>query len=165
VWAVGDTGWVALYYRDDTVQVTSAAIRVGGQAYPISELTYVWHRRTRRSLRVGGRMLGRWALVTLLTAPLGFGALCAVSALFADWGERMGAALIGLAAALAIALALAPLLEFPLMALERSYDRGTAVHEIWAQCRGAEVMLVRTTDAHRFGQIYRAVQRAVENTE
>lgn len=156
---------MALYYRDDAVQVTSAAILAGGRTYPISELTYLWHRRNRRSLRVGGRMLGRWALVTLLTAPLGFGALCAVSALFADWGERAGAAVIGLAAALVIAIMLAPLLEFPLMALERSYDRGTAVHEIWAQCAGTEVMLVRTTDAHRFGQIYRAMQRAIENAE
>lgn len=150
------------YYQDDSVLVTSESIQVGGRTYPISELTYVWHRRTRRSLRIGSRLLGRWVLVTLLTAPLGFGALCAVSALFADWGERLGAAVVGLVAAAVLAIALAPLLEIPLMALERSYDRGSAVQELWVQCRGEEIMLVRSTDALRFGQLYRAVQRAVE---
>ncbi|MEJ3749335.1 DUF6232 family protein [Actinomycetes bacterium KLBMP 9797] len=153
---------MTLYYRDDTVEVTSSWVRVGGSAYSIPELTYVWHQRTRRSLRVGGRLIGRWILVTLLTAPLGVGALCAVSALFADWGQRLGAALVGLAAAAALAIALAPLLEFPLMALERSYDRGSAAYELWVQWRGEERVVLRTTDAQRFGQIYRAVQRAVE---
>ncbi|GAA4675861.1 DUF6232 family protein [Phytohabitans rumicis] len=153
---------MALYYRDDNVRVTSESIQVGGQTYPIAELTYVWHTRTRLTLRSGSRILGRWVLVSLLTAPLGFGALCAVSALFADWSERLGAALIGLAAAAVLALALAPLLEFPLMALERSYDRGTAVHEIWVQHHGAETLLIRSEDALRFGQIYRAIQRAME---
>jgi Family of unknown function (DUF6232) len=156
---------VTRYYQDDSVLVTSESIRVGGDAYRISELTYVWHRRTKRSLRVGARMLSRWMLVTLLTAPLGFGALCAVSALFADWGQRAGAAVIGLALAVVLAIALAPMLELPLMALERSYDRGTHVHELWVQCRGEERVLVRTSDALRFGQIYRAIQRAVEQNE
>jgi hypothetical protein len=36
------------------------------------------------------------------------------------------------------------------------------VHEIWARCRGTEVMLVRTDDRTRFGRIYRALQRALE---
>jgi hypothetical protein len=57
------------------------------------------------------------------------------------------------------------MLEIPLMALERSYDRGTHVHELWVQCRGEERVLVRTSNALRFGQIYRAVQRAVEQNE
>lgn len=32
----------------------------------------------------------------------------------------------------------------------------------WVQHHGREVLLLRTPDALRFGQIYRAVQRAVE---
>lgn len=161
--SVSHTEWVTLYYRDNSVLVTSESIQVDGQMYPIAELTYVWHRKSRLNLRAGSRLIGRWLLVTLLTAPLGVGALCAVSALFADWGERTGAAIIGLAAAAALAFVLAPMLEVPLMVLERSYDRGTAVHEIWAVLRGSEVLLVRSTDALRFGQIYRAIQRAVED--
>ncbi|MEE3919964.1 DUF6232 family protein [Micromonospora sp. BRA006-A] len=59
-------------------------------------------------------------------------------------------------------LALTPFLEVPLGWLDRSYERGNRVHELWVQHHGRETMLVRTPDALRFGQIYRAVQRAVE---
>jgi hypothetical protein len=148
---------VALYYRDDTVRVTSSWVQAYGLTYPLSDLSYVWHRSTRRDLRVGGRIAGRWALVTLLAAPVAVGAIW----LFTDWGL----ALVGLAVVLGLVFMLTPLSEFPLMALERSYDRGSAVHEIWVQCRGADVLLLRTNDALRFGQIYRALQRALEQTE
>ena len=50
----------------------------------------------------------------------------------------------------------------PLGWLDRSYDRGSGVTELWVRHRGADLMLLRTSDAHRFGQIYRALQRAVE---
>jgi hypothetical protein len=148
---------VAVYYRDDTVRVTSSWVQAYGLTYPLSDLSYVWHRRTRRDLRVGGRIAGRWALVTLLAAPVAVGAIW----LFTDWGL----ALVGLAVLIGLVFTLTPLSEFPLMALERSYDRGSAVHEIWVQCRGADVLLLRTDDALRFGQIYRALQRALEQTE
>ncbi|MBF9135544.1 hypothetical protein I0C86_42650 [Plantactinospora sp. S1510] len=32
----------------------------------------------------------------------------------------------------------------------------------WVQYQGQEIMLIRSSDALRFGQIYRAVQRAIE---
>jgi hypothetical protein len=34
--------------------------------------------------------------------------------------------------------------------------------EIWAVWRGKELMLLRVTDKTRFGQIYRAIQRTLE---
>jgi hypothetical protein len=148
---------VAVYYRDDTVRVTSSWVQAYGLTYPLSDLSYVWHRRTKRDLRVGGRIAGRWALVTLLAAPVAIGALW----LFTGWGL----AVVGLAVLVGLVFTLTPLSEFPLMALERSYDRGSAVHEIWVQCRGTDVLLLRTNDALRFGQIYRALQRALEQTE
>jgi Family of unknown function (DUF6232) len=110
---------------------------------------------------VGGRIAGRWALVTLLAAPVAVGGLW----LLTDWGSTVGLALVGLALVVGLVFTLTPLSEFPLMALERSYDRGSAVHEIWVQCHGADVLLLRTNDALRFGQIYRALQRALEQTE
>lgn len=152
-----NTGLVAVYYRDDTVRVTSSRVEAYGLTLPLSDLSYVWHRRTRRDLRVSGRIAARWALVTLLAAPVVIGALW----LLTGWGV----ALVGLAVLLGLAFTLTPLSEFPLMALERSYDRGSAVHEIWVQCRGADVLLLRTSDALRFGQIYRALQRALEQSE
>lgn len=149
---------MAVYYRDDTVRVTSSWVQAYGLTYQLSDLSYVWHRRTRRDLRVGGRIAGRWALVTLLAAPVVIGTLW----LLTGWGL---AVLVGLAVLLGLVFTLTPLSEFPLMALERSYDRGSAVHEIWVQCRGADVLLLRTNDALRFGQIYRALQRALEQSE
>ena len=67
-----------------------------------------------------------------------------------------------LAAFVVAGLALTPFLEVPLGWLDRSYERGNRVHELWVQHHGRETLLVRTPDALRFGQIYRAVQRAVE---
>jgi hypothetical protein len=39
---------------------------------------------------------------------------------------------------------------------------GRKAREIWAVWRGEELMLLRVTDKTRFGQIYRAIQRAFE---
>jgi hypothetical protein len=41
----------------------------------------------------------------------------------------------------------------------RSRGRG---REIWAIWRGKELMLLHVTDTTRFGQIYRAIQRTLE---
>jgi len=44
------------YYRDDAVHITSGGVQVGGAWYPLSTLTYVWHRRTGR-LRHGAYLM------------------------------------------------------------------------------------------------------------
>jgi hypothetical protein len=152
-----------LYYRDDTVQVTSESVRAGGHAVPIRELTYVWHARGRGSVREGSRLLGRGVLVFLLSIPPLIAVVCVVSLAYSaqDRGNWTLAIIIVVACVVG-ALALAPFLELPLGWLDRSYDRGARVHELWVQRQGQELMLLRTSDALRFGQIYRAVQRAVE---
>jgi hypothetical protein len=48
--------------------------------------------------------------------------------------------------------------------VDRSYDRGSRCLEIWGRVRGRDVLLLRTDNAQRFGQIYRALQRALEPT-
>ncbi|MEO3777117.1 DUF6232 family protein [Micromonospora sp. B11E3] len=154
---------MAIYYRDDAVQVTSESIRAGGHAVRIADVTYVWHARGRTTLAVRGRVLGRGVLVLLLSLPPLVALVCVVSlAWSAQDRGNWTLALLVLAACAVGALALVPFLEVPLGWLDRSYERGSRVHELWVQHHGREEMLLRTPDALRFGQIYRAVQRAVE---
>ncbi|MEU6204862.1 DUF6232 family protein [Micromonospora musae] len=154
---------MTVYYRDGAVQVTSESIRSGGRVIALADVTYVWHARGRATLGVRGRVLGRGILVLLLSLPPLVALLCVVSLVWSaqERGEWKLALLI-LAGCLVGALALTPFLEVPLSWLDRSYERGSQVHELWVQHHGHEELLVRTPDALRFGQIYRAVQRAVE---
>jgi hypothetical protein len=61
-----------------------------------------------------------------------------------------------------IGLAAAPLADVLLERIDRSYDRGSRVREIWARTPAGELLLLSTPDAARFGRIYRALQRALE---
>ncbi|PZF98362.1 DUF6232 family protein [Micromonospora deserti] len=154
---------MTLYYRDDAVQVTSESIRAGGHRVAIAEVTYVWHARGRTTAAVRGRVLGRGVLVLLLSLPPLVAVVCVLSLAWSaqDHGEWQ-LALVIVAGCAVGALALTPFLEIPLGWLDRSYERGSRVHELWVQHHGRELLLLRTPDALRFGQIYRAVQRAVE---
>ncbi len=153
---------MTLYYRDDVVQVTSESIWVGGLAVAISDVTYVWHAKGRTTLAVRGRVLGRGVLVLLLSLPPLVAVVCVLSLGWSAQDRGWAPALLTLAACVVLALALTPFLEIPLGWLDRSYERGNRVHELWMQAHGQEVLLLRTPDALRFGQIYRAVQRAIE---
>jgi hypothetical protein len=62
-----------------------------------------------------------------------------------------------------VGLAAAPLADVLLDRVDRSYDRGSRRLEIWARVRGHDVLLLHTDNAQRFGQIYRALQRAIES--
>ncbi|MEU8260724.1 DUF6232 family protein [Micromonospora sp. NPDC048999] len=152
-----------LYYRDDAVQVTSEAIHAGGHVVRLADITYAWHARGATTLAVRGRVLGRGVLVLLLSLPPLVALVCVLSLAWAaqDRGNWK-LALIILAAFVVGGLVLHPFLEVPLGWLDRSYERGSQVHELWVQHHGKEVMLLRTPNALRFGQIYRAVQRAIE---
>lgn len=157
---------VTLYYRDDTVQVTSESLRAGERIIPISEVTYVWHARGPATARDRTRRLGRGVLIFLLSIPPLVAIVCGVSLVYAahDTGEWLLVATIVAVCAVGV-LILTPLLELPLGWLDRSYDRGVRSQELWVQYRGQKVMLLRTSDALRFGRIYRAVQRAVEQRD
>lgn len=154
---------MTLYYQDDTVQVTSESIMVHGQTVRLPDVTYVWHAKGRTTLALRGRKLGRGVLILLLSLPPLVALVCVLSlAWSAQDRGNWTLALIVLAACAVGALLLAPFLELPLNWLDRSYERGDRVHELWVQHRGQDVLLLTTPDALRFGQIYRAVQRAVE---
>lgn len=148
------------YYRDDSVEITSREIQVDRRRYPLGELATVYYRDGGREL-AGWRILG--SRIALAIAPP---ALVVASIALVLLTIRMDAGgvtkLVLFMVAGLLVLATLPLLDLTLGGIERTYDRGTRVHEIWARWRGTEVMLVRTDDRTRFGRIYRALQRAVE---
>lgn len=150
---------MTIYYQDPSVQVTSGAVQVDGRHYPLAELTRVWHRRGARSWRT---VAGRGALGIALLVPLVFAAVGLVIALRVDVSAGGRVALV--LAACVVGLLAAPLADVLLERVDRSYARGTHTYEIWATWRGSPVLLLRTGDALRFGQIYRAVQRAAERS-
>ncbi|GAB3800770.1 DUF6232 family protein [Micromonospora zhanjiangensis] len=154
---------MTVYYRDTSAQVTSESIHANGMTVRIADITFVWHDRGRGTARVRSRIFTRGVLIVLLSLPPLVALVCVVALAYSAQARgRWGLAIAILAVCLAAALALTPFMELPLGWLDRSYSRGSAVQELWVQHNGQELMLLRTEDAHRFGQIYRALQRAVE---
>jgi hypothetical protein len=145
------------YFRDASVQVTSDAISIGGRAYPLRELTRVWHRRGKRSWRA---VAGRGALGAVLLVPLGLAALGLAVAFSLDASPGTTAAVV--AGAIVVGLGVGPLADVVLEYMDRSYARGAHDYEIWAEWRGRPVRLLHTGDALHFGKVYRAIQRAAE---
>nr|WP_246568992.1 DUF6232 family protein [Polymorphospora rubra] len=145
------------YYRDRGVQITSAAIRVGPRAYPLESLTRVWHERGPRNWRI---LAGRGAIAVALVCPLvaaALGILLAVSL-----NISVTATIAVVAGSVLVGLAVGPLADLLLGRLDRSYERGAYDLRIWADIGGVPVLLLHTADALRFGQVYRALQRALE---
>ncbi|MFG2056615.1 DUF6232 family protein [Micromonospora sp. NPDC048930] len=145
------------YYDDRSVQVTSTALRVDGRTYPLAELGLVWHRRGSRSWRV---LAGRGAIGAALAGPLVAAALGVALALWLHRSLVVTVAIVGVS--VLVGLGVGPLADVLFEHLDRSYARGSRELEMWARWHGQPVRLLRTGDALRFGQIYRAVQRAME---
>ncbi|MFY1684747.1 DUF6232 family protein [Micromonospora sp. WMMD730] len=147
------------YYDDRSVQVTSAAIRVDGRAFPLAEIGLVWHRRGDRSWRV---LAGRGAIGAALAGPLVAAAIGIAVAVWLHRSPTVTLAIVG--ASVLVGLAVGPVADFLFDRLDRSYDRGSRQRELWVRWQGRPVLLLSTGDALRFGQIYRAVQRAMEHS-
>ncbi|MFD2764466.1 DUF6232 family protein [Micromonospora eburnea] len=145
------------YYEDRSAQVTSTAVRIDGRTYPLAELSMVWHRRGSRSWRV---LAGRGAIGAALAGPLVAAALGVGLALWLHRSPVVTIAIVG--ASVLVGLGVGPLADMLFEQLDRSYARGSRELEMWARWQGQPVRLLRTGDALRFGQIYRAVQRAME---
>jgi len=145
------------YYKDPDVLVTSTGVRMGGRAYRLGDFVQVWHTRGRRSW---GRLVGRGALGLAILAPIAVGAVGILIALAIDASAGTTIALIG--GGVLVGLGAAPLADVLLEFVDRSHDRGSRDLEIWGRVRGTDVLLLRTNNAQRFGQIYRALQRAIE---
>jgi len=146
------------YYRDPDVLVTSARVRMGGHEYRLGDFGQVWHRQGRRSWRA---VAGRGALGVAMIVPILVGILGVLVALVIDASAGTTIALAG--GGILIGLAAAPLADVLLEFVDRSYDKGSRRREIWARVRGADVLLLDTDNAQRFGQIYRALQRALDH--
>ncbi|MEU5941207.1 DUF6232 family protein [Micromonospora sp. NPDC047548] len=147
------------YYDDRSVQVTSAAIRVDGRTFPLAEIGMVWHHRGSRSWRA---LAGRGALGAALAGPLVAAVLGVALAVWLHHSLTVTIAIVGVS--VLVGLAVGPLADFLFEHLDRSYARGSRQWEMWARWRGRPVLLLRTGDALRFRQVYRAVQRAMEAT-
>jgi hypothetical protein len=147
------------YYRDREVLVTSAGVRIGGRAYRLGDFGQVWHQRGRRSW---GAAAARGALGLAMLAPVVVGVLGIAVALIVHASPATTIALIG--GGILVGLAAAPLADVLLERVDRSYDRGNRCLEIWGRVGGRDVVLLRTDNAQRFGQIYRALQRALDGS-
>src|SRR3954447_13527754 len=145
------------FYRDPEVHVTSAGGRVGGRDYRLDDLAQVWHKRGRRTW---GAAAGRGALGLAMLTPVVVGVLGITIALVLHASAAATIALFG--GGVLAGLAAVPLADVLLDRIDRSYDRGSRSLEIWGRVRGREVLLLRTGNAQRFGQIYRALQRALD---
>jgi hypothetical protein len=146
------------YYDDRGVRVTSNAIRVADRSYPLRALGRVWHVQGARSLRT---VVGRGAIGAALIGPVVAAALGVAVGLSLDVSTPVTVLIVGLS--ILVGLAVGPLADFLLERMDRSYARGARALEMWAEVAGRPTLLLETADALRFGQIYRAVQRAVEN--
>ncbi len=145
------------YYQDEETRITSEAVWAGGRAYPLEELTRVWYQRGARSWRA---VAGRGALtvgVLIPVALLGTGIVLALT-LNLSLLNRILIAVGGGAAGFVVL----PVIDVCFELFDRSYARGTRTHELWAEWRGTQVLLLRTRDALTFGRVYRALQRALE---
>jgi hypothetical protein len=145
------------YYRDEEVWITSAGIRMNGRDLRLSELIQVWHKRSRRSWRT---IAGRGMLGVAMITPIVVGALGIAIALLIHASAALTIGLVG--GGILVGLAAAPLADVLLEQVDRSYDRGSRDLEIWGRTRRGDVLLLRTSDAGRFGRIYRALQRVLE---
>jgi hypothetical protein len=146
------------YYRDPDVLVTSSGVRTGGRDYRLADFAELWHRQGRRSWSA---VAGRGALGLAMIIPLVVGATGVLVALVIDASTATTVALAG--GGILVGLAAAPLSDILLEFVDRSYDKGSRRREIWARIRGSDVLLLDTDNAQRFGQIYRALQRALDH--
>lgn len=148
------------YYDDRSVRVTSEAIRVAGRAYPLVELAEIWHQRGDRSWRA---LANRGALGIGLIGPVVAALIGITLAIRFHSSITVTIAIVGVSCL--VGFAVAPVADLLFEHLDRSYTRGSHRLEIWVRWHGEPVRLIQTTDALRFGQIYRALQRAVEHRQ
>lgn len=145
------------YYRDPEVLITSSGVRMNGRDFRLPDLIQVWYTRGTRSW---GVIAWRGALGLTILLPILLGGLAIAVALLLRTG--LGTTLTLVIGGILLGVAVVPVADLILERVDRSYDRGSRNLEIWGRVRGGDVLLLRTDNAQRFGQIYRALQRALE---
>lgn len=151
------------YYRDHVVHISSDGVRVDAAWYPLETLTYIWHQRTGRLVR-GAYMIATRGGAVLLIIGLLIGAGTAARRIDFTGPDSTMYIAGGILGIIVIGGIVAFSVEGLLDLLDRAHDHGKGVHEIWVRTSGGDSMIYSTTDSPKFGQIYRALQRAVEQS-
>lgn len=145
------------YYRDPEVWITSSSVHMNGQDLPLAALQRVWHHRGPRSW---GTVASRGMMALAILAPLAIGGQGIAIGLILHASAPVTAALLG--GGILVGLATVPVADLVLDRVDRSYDRGSRALQIWARTPAGETLLLSTRDRTRFGRVYRALQRALE---
>ncbi len=152
---------MTLYYRDPSVQITDTELNVDGSTFWLDEMDAVWAER-------GDRHLGRTMAMVALRAAVAAAVLALVVGVALRVLKTHMPVLGGLPAPTRDALGWGSLVGSPVLlgaliySAERVHDRGTRELCLCAEIAGTDVLLVSTTNATRFGQINRALLRALE---
>jgi hypothetical protein len=153
-----------VYYHDDAVEVTSAGINIRNRQFALSELEYVWHQQAAASVRARHEFAHRSLInVGLIAGAVlaTFGVIYLIISAFGDASPAVEV-LLPLAAVVILLAFAGPILEWALHRLDHSYDLGSNIQEIWVRWRGKNILLLRIADDLKFGQIYRSIERAIE---
>jgi hypothetical protein len=152
------------FYRDNAVYVGSVELQVGDRAYRLDDLELVWHRRGPRGAQGIGLILARVLLVLAVLGGIAAAGIAMRSVKFSDYdgstvlaGAVLAVVLLGTVGLFAV--------EGVLTVIERSYQKGSSEHQIWARHFNDDVLLWATRDKLEFGKVYRALQRAIEHRE
>jgi hypothetical protein len=145
------------YYRDSSVLVSSSAISVDGASYRLADLGEVWLAKgpwqPQRALAV--------LVMRILVAAAVVGLFVAIAAVVVSPHRPLGGRLPPLAV-WGFLLGSPVLLGVLIVAAERTRERGLRYLLLCAEHGGEAVVLYTTTEPRRFGQVHRAVQRALE---
>ncbi|WIM99639.1 DUF6232 family protein [Actinoplanes oblitus] len=140
-----------IYYRDADITVAASGVRVGGRTYPLADIERAW-REARRAAGPKARL----AWVVLLVAVAVEASIWLTTRwLWAGRGLLLvaGVLLVRVIAHLAAG-------SSGLQAMEdiRRYGR---LQELWISVARVPVRVLRTDDAIRYGQVCRALARAL----
>jgi hypothetical protein len=152
------------FYRDNAVYVGSDGFQVEDQAYRLSDLELVWHRRGPRGAPGVALIAGRFLLIFVILGGIAAGGAAMRGIDFDSYssGTILAGAVAGVVLAGTVGLFV---VEGVITLVERSYEKGGVEHQIWARHSNTDILLFATRDKLRFGKIYRALQRAIEHSE
>ena len=150
------------FYRDRVVRVETDELVVRDRAYRFDDLELVWHRKGPRGARGMATIVVRIGLVLGVLGAIAAAGIIMRGIDFSKYDSIT--VLVGAVVAVVLAGTVGLfLVEGIITLLERYHDRGGVEYQIWARHHGAEVMLFGTRDRVVFGQVYRALQRAIEH--
>ncbi len=150
---------MTIYYRDDALRVNSTTIQSYGRVYPLDELDDVW---LERGPLHADRLLGV-LLMRLLVGVAGAVFVGAIVAVVIDVHHPAGD-LVPAWVVYGYLFGSPIVFGVLIRSAERAGDRGSRTMLLCASWRGENVTLFATTDSTRFGQVHRAVLRALEHS-